>query len=201
MFDYLCDEQLPDTPEPVVVFGRNDQRVAEAAGELVAANLAEVIVISGGVGKDTGDLLEKGYDSEASFIEAMLIADTKSRDVDLPPYYLDKKAANGGDNARNSLDILREHSYPGVSLTAVAHATSLRRLAATLEHEAGIKLGQHPVVNRKASSYGFDSTKPHDQAEAAAEILRLHRWPQKGMLGPQPDLPQNLVDFAEDKHG
>jgi hypothetical protein len=45
IFDYLSAEELPQSEWPLVVFGRDDVRVGWAAGELIVAGLAEVVVI------------------------------------------------------------------------------------------------------------------------------------------------------------
>lgn len=198
MFDYLSAADLPTDPEALVVFGRNDPRVAHAAGDLAIANLAEVVVITGGFGKDSGDLAERGFRSEAHFLGHELEKDASRRGFFLPEVHLDEEAKNGGDNARNSTDILIVQGYSTASVTAVAHATSLRRLAETLKFEGGKKLGAEPIVHRMPSAYEFDASNPVDQAEAIGEINRLADWPARGILGAQPDLPENLVDFAND---
>jgi hypothetical protein len=82
------------------------------------------------------------------------------------------------------------------TITALAHATSLRRLAATIEHE-GKKLDPATTkVYRVATDYPFDPSNPIDQYESAAEFMRLVEWPAKDFLGPQSDIPQDLIEFA-----
>lgn len=201
VFDYLSALSLPDSPEATVVFGRADPLVAHAAGELAIANLAEIIVITGGIGKDSGDILKRGYRSEAHYLGDRLAQDAAERHYQLPEVILEEKAANGGENARNSLDILTSREVATSSLVAVAHATSTRRLAETLKHEAGKKTGTTPTVYTKPSAYDFDATNPADRDEAAAELLRLADWPKKGWLGKPSVLPEDLVDFVRDTHG
>jgi uncharacterized SAM-binding protein YcdF (DUF218 family) len=204
MFDYLSAPYAPEVTEPVVVFGRQDPRVAHAAGDLVVANLAEVMVITGGIGKDSGNLLQQGYRSEAHYLDTALAADLDSRlpeGARRPTVITEEKASNGGENARHSLTILDERGFSLNSLTSVTHATSTRRLGETLRHEANKMTGGDVTVHRVADKYHFDPTNPKDQEEAAAELLRLADWPKKGLLPEQPDLPQNLVDFATDVHG
>jgi hypothetical protein len=199
MFDYLRGSETPTTPEPTVVFGRNDSLVAKAAGNLVLANLADVIVITGGVGKDTSDLLEKGYRSEADYISWEMAADAFAQKYTLPTVLLDELAQNGGENSRNSINLLNIHGYDSSTLNAVAHATSARRLSEMLKKEgAGIN-GNAPAVTTKPTDYRFDETNPLDQQEARAEMLRLADWPAKDWLLPQVDLPQDLVDFAREE--
>jgi hypothetical protein len=204
IFDYLSAPEAPESREPVVVFGRQDPIVAHAAGDLAVANLAEVMVITGGIGKDSGNLLEQGYRSEAHYLDTELTKDLTTRlpDSATPPEVItEEKASNGGENARHSLAILDERGFSLQSLTGVAHATSARRLGETLKFEAQKLTGNDVTVHRVASKYQFDARNPKDQDEAAAELLRLADWPDKGFIGPQSDLPNNLVDFARDVHG
>jgi len=198
IFDYLSTPQLPTSAEVTIAFGRKDPLVARAIGDLAIANLAEIIVITGGIGKDSGDILEQGFRSEAHYLDALLEEDARSRHYGLPNIFLDEEATNGGENARNSIAILHDHNTDTSSMTAVAHATSAKRLAETLRHETFKIDGRSPNIHIKPTNYSFDPANPIDQKEACAELLRLADWPAKGWLGDQPDLPENLVDFARD---
>jgi hypothetical protein len=201
IFDYLSAPDLPSSAETAIVFGRNDPLVAYALGDLIIPSLVEIAIISGGVGKDTGDLLSKGYRSEAHFLEEQLKIDAGQRGYSIPEIILDEAATNGGSNARNSLGLLINGNIKTASLTAVAHATSSRRLAETLKFETEKKTGHQSNVHRKPTAYSFDSTNPADRNEAASELLRLADWPSKGFLGKQTDMPENLVSFVREVHG
>jgi hypothetical protein len=201
IFDYLSSPEVPISPEPAVAFGRQDPLVAKKLGDLIIPGLVETVVITGGIGKDSGNLLAEGYSSEADFLRKALLADAVARNYTLPQVQLDEKASNGGENARNSLDILQKQEYSLISLTAVTHATSLRRLSETIAFEAHKKAGKALKVHRVPTDYSFDATNPDDRNEAAAELLRLADWPGRNMLHEQLDLPENLVDFVRDKHG
>lgn len=201
IYDYLSAPDMPTSPEPVVVFGRQDERVAHAAGNLVLANLAEVIVITGGVGKDSGNLLDQGYTSEADFLEQRLLEDAMGRSYHLPELILEENASNGRENAQNSVKILGKRAFNLDSLTANTFPTSSRRLAETLKFETAKLTGKTPVVHRSPSAYEFDPLNKKDQDEAASELMRLADWPGYGELFPQTDIPENLVDFAREIHG
>lgn len=201
IFDYLGAPTEPTEALPTVVFGRQDPIVAYRAGELAMASLVDVMVITGGIGKDSGNLLEEGYRSEAGFLDSHLKEHSRQNSYALPRILLEEKANNGGANARNSLEVLTTLGYSINVLTAVTHATSLRRLSATIEHEAIDKHGTMPVIYKVPSRYQFDPTKPKDREEAAAELLRLADWPAQGLLPLQHDLPYNLVDFVRERHG
>ncbi len=202
IFEYLRTPVLPEHASPVIVFGRNDVLVARKTGALAAASLADVIVITGGSGKDTGDLLARGFRSEAHYLGEELAADAHTTGMVLPPILLEEKARNGGENSRFSLKMLDEHGYltpDTLSVTAVMHATSARRLGATLE-----KVGQDEgrtllKVHRVPTDYPFDPTNPIDQNEAINEVLRLADYSAQGFISAQPDLPDDFVDFARDQ--
>lgn len=199
-FQYLSAEDLPTGPEPGVVFGRNDRLVSEAAGELAAASLIEILAISGGVGKDTGDLLERGYHSEADFLWDDLVKGAALDGYVLPEALLDERAMHRRENAQFSLAMLRSRNIAISSLTAVAHATSAKGLAEVLRFEADSLTGNQTTVHVKPTRYEFNKENPADQAEAAAELLRLFLWPDRKLLYAQPDLPEDLVEFALDNH-
>lgn len=199
IFDYLSAPEYPTEPEATVVFGRKDPLVAYALGDLIIPDLVTIAVISGGIGKDSGDIQSLGYDSEAAYLNEALTDDAHQRGYMLPSVLLEKAATNGGENARNSLSMLADHEVTYGSLTAVAHATSSRRLAETLKYEAHKKSGAVPVVHRVPTGYNFNPENPVDRKEAAAELLRIADWPGKGWLGPQENVPEDLVDFVRDK--
>ena len=193
MFDYLSAENRPSEPEGAVVFGRHDSRLVDGMSSLSTDGLAKYFIISGWLGKDSGYLRDLKL-PEADYLAAV----ATGAPYNIPPemIYRETKALNGGDNARYSLDMIDEHNLPRYSLTALAHATSLRRLAATLEFEGAKKTKPTTMVHRVATDYPFDATNTLDQIEAAAEFMRLVEWPAKGWLGPQEDLPQDLIEFA-----
>ncbi|MBC7404835.1 MAG: hypothetical protein H7252_04015 [Cytophaga sp.] len=200
MFDYLSAPVLPSDAEHTVVFGRQDPLVAHALGDLIIPGLVETAVITGGIGKDSGNLVQQGFDSEAGYLLDQVAKDSLVRGYKIPTITLDEKATNGGENSRNSLNILETANRSTTALTAVAHATSMRRLAETLKHEASKRAGVEPVIYRKPTNHAFDPTNPIDREEAAAELLRIADWPAKGFLGIQHDLPEDLVDFARKRH-
>ncbi len=197
MFDYLRGDTPPTLREPTVVFGRNDEKVALAAGSLITKNLVEGMVITGGFGKDSGNLAELGYTSEADFLHRKLQGDAITHNYTLPRVLLDENATNGGENSRNSLHLLNEYGYDTHTLNAVAHATSARRLAEMLKSEAVGINGSPSLVRVKPTDYTFDTSNPLDRTEARSELLRLADWPAKGWLLPQENLPVDLVDFAK----
>lgn len=198
IFDYLSSPDSPTEPEATVVFGRKDPLLAATLGDLVVPNLVTIAVLSGAIGKDSGNIQELGFASEADYLRSVLDEDALQRGYSLPEVVLEKEARNGAENARNSLAILRNKGLDTSKLTSVAHATSSRRLAEALKHEGKQLHNQDITVHRVPTPYNFDPNNPVDMAEARAELLRIADWPSKGWLGPQSDVPENLVDFARD---
>jgi len=204
IFEYVSastSATLPSQEAPLILFGRNDELVAEKAGQIITAKLAEVVVITGGIGKDTGDLRERGYRSEAHYLEKKILEQELQEQ---PRILLDEKAKNGGENARFSLAILSEQGYfdePTDLITAI-HATSARRLAATVEREA--QKASYPVrnIHIAPTDYGFDPKYLVDQHEATGELIRLADYaaPDKDFIVPQADLPEDLLEFAREVH-
>lgn len=193
IFDYLREVPAPEAAAGLLVFGRKDLLVSEAAGRLVTAGLAEFVVISGGVGKDSGDLREP----EATYLERDLRRIIPPRPVQI---FTETEATNGGENVRNSLALMDEKGLVyKPSLTTVAHATSARRLHEMARHEAAKRSTPIEDLRGVATDYPFNPENPKDQKEAVQEYLRLADWPGKGWLSPQEGLDDNLVDFARDQ--
>jgi hypothetical protein len=197
LFDYLSTPEHSDNSTGLLVFGRKDPLVARKVVELAGQERAKWAVISGGTGKDSGDLTIP----EAEYLARETENQANESGVVLPPLYLETQAQNGGENSRNSLAVMQRAQLEyKTGLTAVAHATSSRRLAAMLEHAAVQQGSPIEKIYREPSDYQFDPTNPTDQLEASAELLRLVNWPKKNWLLEQNDLPQDLVDFVEDTH-
>jgi len=194
IFDYLSVDEQASHETGLVIFGRKDLLVARKALEIIQRGDAEWAIITGGIGKDSGDLRLP----EATYLVEEIHQQSVKNNLTLPPLYLDTEATNGGENSRNSLMIMhnKELKYQD-GVTAVAHATSSRRLGEMLKHAAH-QQHQPLAVYREGTDYSFDPTNPIDQKEARGEILRLADWPDKDWLLPQPDLPDNLVDFVRD---
>jgi hypothetical protein len=194
IFDYLSADEAASHETGTVVFGRKDLLVARKTLDIIQRGDAKWTIITGGVGKDSGDL----QIPEAVYLANEINEQSQKAELTLPPLYLDITATNGGENARNSLAIISHNELDDSSgVTAVAHATSSRRLGEMLKHAAHQQ--ENPLtVYREATNYNFDPTNPSDQAEARGEILRLADWPEKDWLLPQSNLPENMIDFVRD---
>jgi hypothetical protein len=196
IFDYFSAPVAPAESHGVLAFGRKDLLVARKIFDLSHTRFADFVVITGGIGKDSGDLAVP----EAEYLAQGLSDIANAHNADLPPVFTETQARNGAENARNSLLLMERAKLdyrPGI--TTVAHATSARRLAAGLEHEAVTSGKPIEKIYRVPTDYKFDPANLADQEEAVAEMLRLAEWPNKNWLQPQPDLPADLVDFAQEK--
>lgn len=113
----------------------------------------------------------------------------------MPRLIFEKRAATGDENAKFSLEKLTGEGIGIQTLTAVAHATSARRLAETAKIHASILSGVGTTVHIKPTAYDFDPSNELDCYEAAAEFKRLMSWP---MFGGTIELPPELVEFVHD---
>lgn len=198
LFEFLSSPSLPTSEQPAIVFGRSDPIVAHKLVGLAADHLVSRAVITGGVGKDTGDLLERGYTSEADFLNKEAESNAGSRGVILPEIDLDEKAVNGAQNAENGLKIHLVKAPEMIAVTGIIHATSARRLSEQIKWTAANKfdLGPNFTVNTAPSDYSFDPRLEKDRKEALNEYKRLLDYPEQGLLLPQAELPDNLTDFV-----
>lgn len=196
LFDFHSAPEETTSTAGAIVFGRKDKLVAHALVDLAADSKVDWAILTGGKGKDSADL----DIPEAEYLarEAELYADT--RRVQLPRLILETQATNGGENSRNSLNVMRRAQFGHQALTVISHATSLRRLAHLLNHTAidsGVSVGK---IYRTPSRYDFNASNQVDRDEVIAETMRLLEWPGKGWLQPDvaQEVPADLADFARD---
>lgn len=197
LFEYLSAADLPKTSEAAIVFGRDDLRVARALGDLIIPDLVTTAVITGGVGKDSSGIIRKGYRSEARFLGNELIIDSSLRGYNnkMPSVIFEDRAATGDENAKFSLEKLIRVGIGIQTITAVAHATSARRLAETTKIYSSKLSGADTTVHVKPTAYNFDPSNPVDTYEATAEFKRLMSW---AIFNGIVELPPELVDFVTD---
>ncbi len=196
IFEYLRSPQEPTEAAPVLGFGRNDPRIAHETGKLVVANLADIVVFSGGFGKDSGNLEARGFHSEAHYQEKELAKYTRPRKLVLPRVILEEQATNGAENARLGLPVIHAARPDATALILVAHATSMLRLTAVTEKESLKAAHPFTTFSRVPTEYPFNPDNSLDRQEALAELLRVAEWPDKDWAVAQRDLPLGLLDFA-----
>ena len=191
MFEYLRSAPSPVHSDGIFVFGRCDKLVAYEASRLFVRGMGRYLLVTGGVGKDSGWLTPFQI-PEAHFLATILVAE---EGIPSEALLLEPSATNGGENCRLGLDVIGESGEQTRRLVVVSHPTQLRRLMAVLQAELGnrkldISLSGSPT------GYRFKPSSPGDQHEAVHELLRLADWPAKGWSVPQDDLPEDLVEFA-----
>ncbi len=201
MFRYVSSDvaQPQDqfkTTNAAFVFGRQDRLVAEAAAPLWHNGRVERVLITGGIGKDSGNLSAEAGDSEAGWLADQMVLLGVSREHII----VEPRASNGGENCRFGLDTLAAAIGQFGSLIVVAHATSLRRLGAMLYDELNHR-NLSVTLQLVPSAYRFDPENATDRDEVVAEIKRLHEWPHKiggdgrPFLSPQPPVPAQFLRF------
>lgn len=196
LFDFHSTPEETTSPAGAIVFGRKDKLVAQALTDLAADGKVDWAILTGGKGKDSADL----DIPEAEYLAREAEKQAAKRNTTLPPLILETQATNGGENSRNSLDVIRRARFGHEAITVISHATSLRRLAHLLQHTAienGVGIN---TIYRMPSRYEFNASNPADRDEVIAETMRLLDWPDRGWLQPvaSQEVPANLADFARD---
>lgn len=196
LYEFLSLPKLTKNPTGNIVFGRKNKLVARKFVELAKLGRSKWAIITGGKGKDSGNL----ETPEAQYLLLAALSYALEGEISLPAVYTDPLAKNGGDNVRNSLDIIQALSL-NVSdgVTAVIHATSALRLGIMLEDEVN-RRGLDIPVFWAPTDYTFVPSQERDQKEAVLEAARLVEWPDRGMLPEYAKtmIPSDLADFALD---
>lgn len=182
-------EQL-EPADAIIAMGSMDMRVAERAADLWHQKLAPVVVVTGGLGRLTGN--------DTSISEAAKFADIlHAKGVPEEAILIEDKASNGAENFTFSIDMLRAKRIPANSIVAVTQPYMERRAYATAK-----KL--FPNVNIQMASPEVtyeDYPTPEVPKDLMINILvgELHRirlYPAKGFTIPQ-DIPAKVKDAAE----
>ena len=180
IYNYLSTQDQVESADGVFVFGRADYLLAEQASDLIYKNFAEYVLFTGGLGKDSKYLTELNI-SEADFLAA----------------HAKTVSSNGGENAKNGLQTIIDNNLEHNHLLVLAHATSLRRLVATLEQEC-INRNLNVKLSKVATSYNFNPKELTDQKEAVSELVKLVDYAEKGWCKLQTDIPQDMYAYAKD---
>jgi len=198
VYDFFCKHYVSKydlKPADVLfVFGRNDSDLAYTAQVLYADGIVQQVLVTGGIGKDSGDLPKLGL-SEAHYLAALMY------DLGVPAddLLVESKAANGGENSRLGMQMIREAGIPAERIILLAHPSNgLRVLAAhTLEAR---KMGIVAEYQLTACDWSFDAGDMSHQTMLIGECLRLIEWPQhtgsSGELEPLADpidVPEDLI--------
>ncbi len=191
MYDYLSQGTAILAPsDGAFVFGRQDSRLAQVAADLFSKKLARWALFTGGLGKDSGSL------ARLNLPEALYLA-SNSIMLGIPAenVYVETAASNGGENCRNSLELIVKEGLNPSSLTVVAHATSLKRLVMMLQGEIANR-NLDISLQSVGTDYPFDPASLSDALEVSQEILRMAEWPATYGYPENSDLDTSLVAYA-----
>ena len=177
------------------VFCREDAEVARAAAKLYRLGKIDWILLTGGIGKDSGEL-SRASGSEAIHQRNLLVAD---HGVPCDVIRLETKAKNGAENSRFGIDTIVRLGLPHTRIILVVHPRSARRVYAVhtkiARDEKGFS-GDYQVV---CMHDPLCAENPLHRAELLNEFVRVADWPGKGWSDPQPDLPIELLAWAREQ--
>ena len=103
IYNYLSQSKTIENPDFILILGSSDLSVPEFAAKYIKNTEAEVIIISGGLGKDTRYLWNI---SEAQMFYEVL---KKHKCCSQKRIYLEEKATNTGENILFSRDLILKH--------------------------------------------------------------------------------------------
>lgn len=193
MFEYLTsiETEKLEPADGAFVFCRADPLVAQRVAELFEEKLIDYAMFTGGIGKDSGAL------PNLELAEAVYQAALARWKYNIPDnkIYVEPTATNGAENTRKGIDVIVKNNLPHDDLIIVIHPTTLRRILSTHAKIAD-NIGFTAKYQLTGTHYTFNPNNHIDQKEAVGEMLRLADWPEKGWGYPQPDLPEDLVDYA-----
>lgn len=179
LWDYHCIPNKPTRADIILVLGSSDTRVAVEAAKLALDGLAQLLVISGGLGKVTA---QDGGDTEAKrfakVAEAMGVADNI--------ILLEEAATNTGDNFVKSRSLLQSRGQTPQTAIFVTKPYMKRRALATalkqwpevqwIPHAPPISFEQYP-----------DQTVPAEQMIQlmVGDLQRISVYPAMGFQAEQ----------------
>jgi hypothetical protein len=177
----------------ILVFCREDPRVAKTAARLYREHNPRWILLTGGIGKGSG-AGSRALGSEARH-QAHLLINTHN----IPPNVLsyEHRARNGAENSRFSIDLIRQLDLPHRRIILLVDPRSARRVVAAHTWIARTEkkfATDYAVVCTDDSP--FDASDPSQAREVVEEIMRVADWPSKGWSDHQWDLPPQLVEWA-----
>ncbi len=185
IYDHFCSQytKAPVAADVAFVFGRNDLSLASAASWLWRGGFVKNILVTGGVGKDSGNLLIPEADFLAEHIHGGGVPSSS--------IFVEPKATNGGQNTRLGMKMVRRAEIPHKKIILVGHATNLLRLFAAHTYISREELGIDSVEYQLfAPRYEL---KEGDEEVLICEYKRLLEWPTK-QWADRIDLPLALTD-------
>ncbi|MCF7871719.1 YdcF family protein [Candidatus Woesearchaeota archaeon] len=196
IYDYMISETVPlEKAEPTdlaFVFGRFDPKIAEKTAEAYKSGKIKRILITGGIGKDSGILAEYGI-SEADFQKSLLIYEHKIPENEI---ITEETAKNAGENSRKGIETILQKEIPHKSMIMIMHPLSAKRVYSVFKLEAE-KKGFTSEIQQTTSDYAFDINNEQDVNELMTEMIKLYEWPKNDWCVKQKKIPSKLVDYAK----
>ena len=189
-WDYMRLTHRPERADAILVLGSFDPMAAVHAAALWKADLAPVVVMSGGIAH-RGGLLDTGWDRT----EARVFADAAiGEGVPAQAILLEERAQNTGDNFRFGVPLLEQAGIKPAKLIVVAKPYMTRRGFAT-----GRKL--RPEIELLMQSEEIDvvsyfAREPDPERTLLALVGDLHRiivYPRLGFQVEQ-EVPAAVTD-------
>jgi len=172
------NEQLVPA-DAIIAMGSMDMRVAERAADLWHQKLAPVVVVTGGLGRLTGD---NTCTSEAVKFAEILRAKGLPEEVII----VENQASNGAENFTFSIDMLHAKGNQVNRIIAVTQPYMERRAFATAR-----KLFPNMHIQMASPEISYEAYPSVDIPKdlminiIVGEIYRVETYPQKGFTIPQ----------------
>ena len=191
IWDYLCLHQEPRKADCIVGFGNFNDNIARRAAQLYKMGLAEVIVFTGGLGRNTEGLLPEP--------EAVRFARAAMEEgVPESAILLEDRSRNTKENILFTRDKLRELGLPHDHILGVHQPFMERRIASAMgvywpEQNFSVTCPQVtiPEYLRRAQEQGIS-----ENASITVIVGDFQRIELYAKLGYQ--LPQEIPDEAWD---
>lgn len=173
----------------IIAMGSMDLRVAERAADLWLQGLAPVVVVTGGIGRLTGE--DTTISEAAKFAEIL-----HKRGLPQKAIIIEDNAKNGAENFTLSIAKLREQQQPASTVIAVTQPYMERRAFAT-----GKKLFPDLHIQMASPELSYadypDTTIPKSLMIniIVGELFRIQTYPEKGFTITQ-SIPLNVSDAA-----
>jgi DUF218 domain len=178
VYAFFCSQYVSRSDlklaDALFIFARNVRDLACEAHEIYAKRLVQQILVTGGIGKDSGDLPKLGL-SEAHYLTALMYDFGVSADDIL----VESKATNGGENSRFGMQMIRDAGIESerMRIILLTHPSNGLRVLAVHTLEAR-KLGFTADYQLAACDWDFDENDVVQQKMLLSECLRLIEWPQ-----------------------
>lgn len=130
IWNYMQLHQSVVPVDAIILLGSRDDRVANYAGSLLENNVAPICVVTGGAVQERNPLASTWPEaSEAEHFAAILIREG----MQLDRIYIETEAANTGQNALLSHQLLLSHGIQPASILVVTKPYMERRALATFQ--------------------------------------------------------------------